>query len=397
MTSENADTKISIDNYVADNPHCKLDLRSRTEFLDGELVTIAGYRLPRELIFYNKDNGRIAAEYAKLKRKNGGRDLDTTKKDDADKIQKLLLTTNSEGKDSTDTVNTYDSLQKGQLELGIITQDGFLIDGNRRMAIISKLSKDLQEPKYDFIDVARLDRNISDSDMWAIEAGISLGMDQKVRYGPINELLKLDSGIKKGYTPEKIAKMLYGGDATVIETKLKKLELMKEYLRDYYDGDDEDYTPLEQRDTHFEEFQVIDQLADDKVDDIEELQSIRKVAFRLIREQLNHRRLRDFSTAIRRQMPLDKVVEAADKMEPFVEKADGDKSRTSTEIRWMDFEDQVKAGKNSENSIILLNTILSNLEAAISSKDPKLKTDDSKTKIEKIKSALQELSSLVEV
>jgi len=172
---------------------------------------------------------------------------------------------------------------------------------------------------------------------------------------------------------------------------------MKEYLRDYYDGDDEDYTPLEQRDTHFEEFQVIDQLADDKVDDIEELQSIRKVAFRLIREQLNHRRLRDFSTAIRRQMPLDKVVEAADKMEPFVEKADGDKSRTSTEIRWMDFEDQVKAGKNSENSIILLNTILSNLEAAISSKDPKLKTDDSKTKIEKIKSAIQELSSLVEV
>ena len=56
-----------------------------------------------------------------------------------------------------------------------------------------------------------------------------------------------------------------------------------------------------------------------------------------------------------------------------------------------DFEDQVKAGKNSENSIILLNTILSNLEAAISSKDPKLKTDDSKIKIKKIKNNVEAL------
>lgn len=392
MSTQNQDNKTNIDNYIENNPHCILELKSRTEIIDGESVVVPGYRLPLELIFYNIENGRFASQYTKLVRKNGGKDLDSTKKEDAKKIQKLLLELNPE-----DTNRTYVHLQKGQTHLGLITQDGFLIDGNRRMSIISKLFEDKHDPKYGFIEVAKLDRDISKPDLWAIEAGISLGMDPKVRYGPINELLKLEKGIKSGFSPEQIADLLYGGDAEVIKEKLSKLDLMKEYLRDYYDGDDEDFSPLTNLDTHFTTLQENDAAAEEKDIDIEEKQAMHKVGFRLIREKINHRRMRDIAGAIKRGVSLEKLVESSDKMETFVPKPDDDKTPSSTEIRFMDFEDLVKANRNSENSIILLNSILSNLEAAISSKDPKLKTEESKEKIQKIKNSIEKLISQTEI
>lgn len=392
MSTQNQDNKTNIDNYIENNPHCILELKSRTEIIDGESVVVPGYRLPLELIFYNIENGRFASQYTKLVRKNGGKDLDSTKKEDAKEIQKLLLELNPE-----DTNRTYVHLQKGQTHLGLITQDGFLIDGNRRMSIISKLFEDKHDPKYGFIEVAKLDRDISKPDLWAIEAGISLGMDPKVRYGPINELLKLEKGIKSGFTPEQIADLLYGGDAEVIKEKLSKLDLMKEYLRDYYDGDDEDFSPLTNLDTHFTTLQENNAAAEEKDIDIEEKQAMQKVGFRLIREKINHRRMRDIAAAIKRGVPLEKLVESSDKMETFTPKPDDDNTPSSTEIRFMDFEDLVKANRNSENSIILLNSILSNLEAAISSKDPKLKTDESKEKIQKIKNYVEKLISQTEI
>ena len=193
------DNKKLIDDYVKNNPDAKLQGRSRLESLNGQTKIIQGYRLPTKLIFYNINNGRFKKEYINLARKYGG-NLDSRKPEDAKKIQNLLLTLGEkDGKISADTQRTMNDIKKkGQLELGIITQDGFLIDGNRRMAVINKLFEENQESKYEYIDVAKLEQPIQDKDMWAMEAGIQLGLDPKVRYKPNNELLKLDEGIKLG-------------------------------------------------------------------------------------------------------------------------------------------------------------------------------------------------------
>ena len=42
---------------------------------------------------------------------------------------------------------------------------------------------------HGFIDVARLDRIIDEHDRYVIELGISMGMDPKVEYGPIDQFL----------------------------------------------------------------------------------------------------------------------------------------------------------------------------------------------------------------
>jgi hypothetical protein len=392
LSTKNQDNKTNIDDYIEKNPKCKLVNKSRTEIINGESIDIQGYRLPLELIYYNIENGRFASEYTQLVRDNGGKNLDATNKDDAKKIQNLLL-----GLSTEDTSRTYIHLQKhGQTDLGLITQDGFLIDGNRRMSIISKLLEDKREPKYGFIEVAKLDYNISSKDLWAIEAGISMGMDPKVRYGPINELLKLEKGIKSGFSVDEIADLLYGGNADEIEKKLKKLDLMKEYLNEYYQ-DDGDFTPLIGTDTHFTTIQDNEQAADNKDIPIEELQAIRNVGFRLTREKTAHRRMRSIGTAINKGMPLEKLVDASDNMDPLDEsKIDEGGYQSPTEIRFMDFEEEVRAQNSSDNVVILLNSILTNLRV-LDFKDQRLKTDESKAKISKIKNEIENLISTSEI
>lgn len=392
LSVQNQDNKINIDTYIEKNPASKLIQKSRTVTLNAEPVILQGYRLPLELVYYNIENGRFASEYNKLVNDNGGRDLDPTNKNDAKKIQNLLLELKPE-----DTQRTYDNLKKhGQTELGIITQDGSLIDGNRRMSILSKLLEDTRDQRYGFIEVAKLDRSISPKDLWAIEAGISLGMDPKIRYGPINELLKLEKGIKSGFSVEEIADLLYGGNAEDIEKKLKKFELMKEYLNEYYKND-EDFTPLIDTDTHFTTIQDYEQAAEKKDIPVEELQAIREVGFRLTREKKPHRRLRCIGVAINKGFPLDKLIDASDNMESLDESKIDDADYTSpTEIRFMDFEDEVRAQNSSDNVVILLNSVLTNLRL-LDFKDERLKTEESKEKINKIKNYVKNLVSDTEI
>ena len=391
MSSLNLDTKKNIDEYIANNPHCKLVQKSRTETLEGESVIIQGYKLRRDLVYYNVDNGRFASEITPLIKKNGGKDLDPLNKKDAEKIQQLLLDMTPE-----DTRKTYVHLQKhGQTNLALITQDGTLIDGNRRMAIISKLHADKHEDKYNYIEVALLDRQISKPDLWAIEAGISMGTDPKVRYGPINEILKLKKGIEAGFSPEEIANLLYGGDVDDIKEKLAKLEVMQDYLEEYYGGVD-DFTPLKGHDTHFSEYMDNQKVIEDKGTnlEVEEMQAIRDVSFRMIREDLYHRRLRFIRDAVKKGMDFSKLVDAADKMEPFDPTST---TKTSpTLVRYTDFESLVSAENKADNSILLLNTIANNF-TVLDFNDQRLKSDESKHKIKQIKSNLEKLLSAVDL
>jgi hypothetical protein len=391
MSSINEDTKTNIDRYIADNPHCKLIQKSRTETLEGEPVIIQGYKLPRDLVYYNADNGRFASEIAPLIKKNGGKALNPLNKNDAKKIQQLLLDMTPE-----DTRKTYVHLQKhGQTNLALITQDGTLIDGNRRMAVISQLHTDKHDDKYNYIEVALLDRPISKSDLWAIEAGISMGADPKVRYGPINEIKKLKQGIENGFSPEEIANLLYGGDVDDIKQKLAKLEVMEDYLDEYYGGSD-DFTPLKGHDTHFSEYMDNQKMIEQKGKDllVEEIEAIRDVSFRMIREDLYHRRLRFIRDAVKKGIDFSKLVDAADEMEPFDPTST---TKTSpTQVRYTDFEDLVSAQNKADNVIVLLNTIANNF-SVLDVNDQRLKSDESKHKIKQIKSNMEKLLSAVDL
>ena len=389
----------NIDDYIKNNPDSLLEKRSREVTIHGKTEYFQGYRLPRKLVFYNPQNGRYASTYPNLLRKNGGKELDPSDEHDSNMIKDHLLSI-----DTIDNARTIASLKKnGQEKLGIITKDGILIDGNRRMACLSECYETTKDQKFNFIDVARLNRTISDSDRYDCEVKVSMGMDSKVDYGPIDKLIKLQNGINMKKTPQELANLMYGMSEKDVERDLEKLDRMKTYLKIYY-GDDEDFTPLQGIDVHFSElYEIISAKAYDDLDD-EVKEAIEKVSFRLIRgakteglDEFGSRRLRKIKHAVVEGMDasLNILVDVSDNMKPYDPDVD-EKDESPTKTGYVEFEDKVRAQDNQERVILLINSILANLEV-LKTGDPRLKEEDSKTKITRIKKFVDKLVSDVGV
>lgn len=184
------------------------------------------WKVPIRFLIYNIRNGRFAAELmareSELKRQ-----LDPTIPADAKIIQQLLLEQNPD-----ETEELEESLKvNGQLEEGIITFDGAVINANRRMAVLSRLYEKASDPKYEYLKVALLPKNVDEKDIWRIEAGLQFAKDLRLEYGPINELLKLREGKKRGFNAKQISHALLGRYTPQdVEKRLKVLDLIDSYL-----------------------------------------------------------------------------------------------------------------------------------------------------------------------
>ncbi len=224
MSNENSADAIKINEYIKNNPDCKIP-KTITIILQGKRMDLQTYRLPLDFTFYNIRNGRFAAEYVDLV-KNEGRELDPKNLEDSKNIQSLLI----ELDPKQSRILEKDLQQSGQKDPGIITYDGFVINGNRRRSVLEELVS-LGHSEFKFIEVARLPPNVSSQDLWKLEAGIQLSKNIQVEYGPINELLKFKEGIDAGLTPIEIANTLYGGfkEKDILD-KLEQLKLIIEYL-----------------------------------------------------------------------------------------------------------------------------------------------------------------------
>lgn len=218
------DSSAEIDSYVTKNPDCRLP-KTVTIQLQGKRVDLQVYRLPLCTTFYNIKNGRFAAEYLHLVRQEG-RELDPTNPKDASRIQDLLISLDLK----QSKILEADLQNNGQRDPGIVTHDGFVINGNRRRAVLERLSNS-GLTKFSFIEVARLPPNVSSKDLWKIEAGIQLSRNVQLDYGPINVLLKFKEGIDSGMKPIEIATALFGGfTENEIKEKLEQYKLITEYL-----------------------------------------------------------------------------------------------------------------------------------------------------------------------
>ena len=254
--------------------------------LKGSKKMLDIYKLPTAMLFYNIRNGRFAAEYKETAKREGGY-LNPEDKTDAKKIRQLLLDLNA-----GETQRTYNDLRiRGQWNCGIITEDGYLIDGNRRKAIISKLYEDTGQEEWKYLEVARLDGPITPEDLWALEAGIQLGKDEIVRYGPINEILKIREGIEAGMSKRSIVNTLYGYDKEdEISEKIDRLELIEQYLS--FIGKPKMYSQVKQKVEHFIDLQNIIRECNNRRYDPDRIVKIKYATFQLIKENIQHLEIR---------------------------------------------------------------------------------------------------------
>ncbi|OGX33969.1 MAG: hypothetical protein A3I43_01585 [Omnitrophica WOR_2 bacterium RIFCSPLOWO2_02_FULL_50_19] len=213
------------------------NLKIRVE-LNGKIETLDVHRFPIKKLIFNIRNGRFASEL-RAKEEELKRKFNPLDKQDALIIRNLLLEI-----DVNETEGLREDLKlHGQIDPGIITFDGAVINANRRMAIFSLLSDDTGESRYQYLLAARLPNNVDEKDIWRIEAGLQFGKDFRLKYGPVNELLKLKEGSERGLSPLEISRALLGRFSPPgVTERLGVLKLIDDYLD--FTGKPGEYTTL---------------------------------------------------------------------------------------------------------------------------------------------------------
>lgn len=402
----NTDNEKRIDAYIKDNSKCNLEFTEPVLIQDMR-VDVPVFRLPLSLIYYNIKNGRFAAEYKDLVDREQ-RPLDPSSPEDAEKIENLLL-----DQDANQTkILTEDLKRFGQKDPGIITWDGFVINGNRRMAILSRLSKGGKD-EWAYLNVARLPKNVNEKDLWKIEAGIQLSRQEKLDYGPINTLLKFKEGKQAGLSEAQIASSLYGGyTEDFIKESLKRLELIELWLE--YVGETGNYKKAEKERIHEHFIDLQDILADLKEDGLsaDELEKIQSIAFELIRQKIPHLDIRkikklmgqeraksNFFTAVEHvPQTIQKQSSEAKKDEEDEEDEEEESSQGQYSIVKTIFYDSVdiqKAAAEKDKPDELLKRAIANL-TPIDMTSPKLKEPATKEKIRKVVEIVENLKAIIE-
>ena len=273
-----------IDAYIQKHRESKLN-KTYPLKLRGVREDLPVYSLPLDLLFYNIRNGRFAMEYGALKAKEG-HELRTEDSADAKKIQNLLL--DIDPKHTLYLVNDIKKMR--QTEPGVITIGGYVLNGNRRMAVLQNLVEQ-GDSSFGYLEVARLPGKVSPIDVWKIEAGIQLSREKQLDYDPINVLLKFEEGLNSGLSSMEMAKSLYGGfkEKDIVE-KLQQLKLIVQYLR--FIECPKQFHRVKGLDTHFIEIRKNVLNAEKRGLSPAEITDIKLIGFQLIFDGTSHKDLR---------------------------------------------------------------------------------------------------------
>ena len=273
-----------IDAYIQKHQESKLN-KTYPLKLRGVREDLPVYSLPLDLLFYNIRNGRFAMEYGALKAKEG-HELRTEDSADAKKIQNLLL--DIDPKHTLYLVNDIKKMR--QTEPGVITIGGYVLNGNRRMAVLQNLVEQ-GDSSFGYLEVARLPGKVSPIDVWKIEAGIQLSREKQLDYDPINVLLKFEEGLNSGLSSMEMAKSLYGGfkEKDIVE-KLQQLKLIVQYLR--FIECPKQFHRVKGLDTHFIEIRKNVLNAEKRGLSPAEITDIKLIGFQLIFDGTSHKDLR---------------------------------------------------------------------------------------------------------
>ena len=215
-----------LDKLKTGNPYAykEMTYKNRTEKL-------AVFEIPVEYLVFNQYNGRIGTFVKTHEKQYGPIDSSTP---EGEKIIVDFLW-NSKKNRNKDTLKDIE--EKGQLEYGIITKDGVVIDGNRRCMILKMIAeKNKTAPTY--FKAVILDDTLDNNpkEIRKLETIYQMGVDEKVDYNAIEKYLKCQDLSKEGFIHDEIGKMM-GENGSKIKEYLDILELMEEYLKTYgYEG-----------------------------------------------------------------------------------------------------------------------------------------------------------------
>ena len=207
----------------------------------GEVKTFIEYEIPMDLIIYNVENGRIASLVKSYEREHSS--LNPEKEEDAKQIAQFLYDSN----DIANKKTKRNIVANGQLETGIITCDGVLVDGNRRVSLMRQI---LSDSSFSTSERARCEKfraivlpeDADKKEILRLETTFQMGADEKVGYNAIEKYLHAQDLADQGFSTSDISEFMNLDGATEVTKLLEIKQLIDEYLE--YFGLDGLYTRL---------------------------------------------------------------------------------------------------------------------------------------------------------
>lgn len=218
-------------------------------FYKGQERTFGVYQIPLECLVYNPYNGRIGTKVKTFEVTS--HKLNPEKPDDIHIIEQFLWDSKLDR-----NKKTLKSLLKiGQQEYGIVTKNGYIIDGNRRASLLNKINNNKEQylnhdiRSCGYFNAIILDDNAGQKEILKLETMYQMGREEKLDYNATEKYLKCKQLKELDYTLEEIADMMGESNPKNIQKYLDILELMDQYLG-YY-GYTNMYSMLDKREGQF--------------------------------------------------------------------------------------------------------------------------------------------------
>lgn len=194
-------------------------------------ATFDVYRIPLDLLVPNILNDRITWKIREFEAESG-RNLDIESDDDVQYLYDIILKEHPAENERTKA----DLAKNGQQVDGVITNEGIIIDGNRRATLLrtlfhgeaDKYGQNVEDFRY--FNTIVLPEDVDAKEIMALETMLQIGADEKVGYNRICLYVKVDNLLEAGYTYPQI-KQYMGLKADKDVGDMKAIfELMMEYL-----------------------------------------------------------------------------------------------------------------------------------------------------------------------
>lgn len=205
------------------------------------------FKIPVDILVYNASNGRIFIEAKRFENEEDTKlcDLKETNPEKFnEEVENIIWKTNEKENNRT----KKDIAKYGQLDPGVVLEDGTIIDGNRRFTCIRKLHREQPDNdlyRYFEAAIVKVDgQNLTKKLLKEYEIKVQFGTDEKVDYNVINKNMHIYFAVEKdpnnNFNYSSMAELL-GNDTTSGDVMkiCKVCALVDEFLE--YIGKPEEY------------------------------------------------------------------------------------------------------------------------------------------------------------
>lgn len=203
--------------------------RTHSIYFEGENHNLPVFKVDINFPLFRMENGRTKRKQLEFIHQNPSRkhELDDGSTEAAQKIQLAIL------QEMASEADLLELLKQGQHEPLLLRNDGYVVNGNRRLAAMRLLHSDPQKYKssadFSYVDVARLPL-LNEKEIRRIEQRLQMSQDGKADYNWVDELLTIQSNIDDfGMTIDELAKDMNKQKRTIANQQLM-LVLIDEYL-----------------------------------------------------------------------------------------------------------------------------------------------------------------------